>query len=321
MKPDFAILILGYKRPKLLENLLRTCSKFDLPIFVSIDEALPSDTTAKNYVQACKDVTLIYSELISELRVPDFHEGGFVGVVNAISWGFSKTDKLIIIEDDILPSKNFIRFAMNNLVKFETNKKIGSIGGTNLVPKSYIKNSDHPFRLSAYPTSWGWATWNDRWDDFLEDLTRFPNSTEFPSDYRNIAKKKYWRSIFKNTALNGHDIYDYRWVYSNWIRGRLAIIPNKNLVLNLGFNMEEATFTKGENPWWLPSQTEIIDDSYVDLDVSFRDISADNWMDRYHFRNTSILQINRKLSLNFPKLSKIYKKLKNNSLSNYPGSI
>jgi hypothetical protein len=314
MKPDFAILILGYKRPKLLENLLHTCSKFDLPIFISIDEAPLSDLTAKSYVQACKNVASQYSELIAELRVPDFHEGGFVGVVNAISWGFSKTDKLIIIEDDISPSIDFIRFAMNSLVKYESNKKIGSIGGTNLVPKSYIKNNEQPFRLSAYPTSWGWATWNDRWDDFLEDLKEFPNTIEFPSDYPNTAKKKYWKSIFKSTALNGHDIYDYRWIYSNWKRGRLAIIPNKNLVLNLGFNMKEATFTKGENPWWLPSQTEIIDDPYIESDIDYRDVSADNWMDRYHFRNTYILQMNRKLSLSFPKLSKLYKKLKSNFL-------
>ena len=314
MKPDFAILILGYKRPKLLENLLRTCSKFDLPIFISIDEAPLSDLTAKSYVQACKNVASQYSELIADLRVPDFHEGGFVGVVNAISWGFHKTDKLIIIEDDILPSIDFIRFAMNSLVKYESNKKIGSIGGTNLVPKSYIKNNEHPFRLSAYPTSWGWATWNDRWDDFLEDLKEFPNTIEFPSNYPNIAKKKYWKSIFKSTALNGYDIYDYRWIYSNWKRGRLAIIPNKNLVLNLGFNMKEATFTKGENPWWLPSQTEIIHDPYIESNIDYRDVSADNWMDRYHFRNTYILQMNRKLSLSFPKLSKLYKKLKNDFL-------
>lgn len=314
MKPDFAILILGYKRPKLLENLLRTCGKFDLPIFISIDEAPLSDLTAKSYVQACKNIASQYSELIADLRVPDFHEGGFIGVVNAISWGFSKTDKLIIIEDDISPTIDFIRFAMNSLVKYESNKKIGSIGGTNLVPKSYIKNNEQPFRLSAYPTSWGWATWNDRWNDFLEDLKEFPNTIEFPSDYPNTAKKKYWKSIFKSTALNGYDIYDYRWIYSNWKRGRLAIIPNKNLVLNLGFNMKEATFTKGENPWWLPSQTEIIDDPYIESNIDYRDVSADNWMDRYHFRNTYILQMNRKLSLSFPKLSKLYKKLMKNFL-------
>jgi hypothetical protein len=53
---------------------------------------------------------------------------------------------------------------------------------------------------------------------------------------------KYWTKIFQ-TAYDGKiDTWDYPWTFACWIQNGLTILPNVNLVSNIGFG-EDATHT------------------------------------------------------------------------------
>jgi hypothetical protein len=55
------------------------------------------------------------------------------------------------------------------------------------------------------------------------------------------------------------DTWDYQWIFSCWIHGGLTIIPEVNLVRNIGFGSEDATHTKKvpSRKQMLPECTEI----------------------------------------------------------------
>lgn len=53
---------------------------------------------------------------------------------------------------------------------------------------------------------------------------------------------RYWAYIFQN-AYDGFNTWDYQWTFACWIQGGLSIVPNSNLVSNIGFG-PEATHTK-----------------------------------------------------------------------------
>ena len=57
-----------------------------------------------------------------------------------------------------------------------------------------------------------------------------------------ILEKKYWIKIFEKVISKKLDSWAYVWLASIWNKKGLNIIPNKNLVLNIGFN-ENATTT------------------------------------------------------------------------------
>jgi hypothetical protein len=46
---------------------------------------------------------------------------------------------------------------------------------------------------------------------------------------------RYWRRIFDETYGDRNSSWAYRWTYSVWVNGGLTVLPNANLVSNIGF--------------------------------------------------------------------------------------
>ena len=57
---------------------------------------------------------------------------------------------------------------------------------------------------------------------------------------------KYWSKIFKTTYRNEIDSWAYRWTFSCWVQNGLTVLPNVNLVSNIGFD-GDATHTIGKD--------------------------------------------------------------------------
>lgn len=303
-----ALLITAFNRPKQLEELLRSLTQFHCKIYVSLDVAKKDDFENEVLVNECKLVIDNFSSYITELRISPSNQGCFRGVSNAISWGFTKESRLIILEDDIRIGEAFLIFASQMLQEYEDTDTIGSIAGTNYVPAEFVTNTNHPFRLSAFTSSWGWATWSDRWKDYEADLLNFPTMQyRYPENFWNFARMRYWKRIFNRTAEGVYDAWDYRWLYSNWIHNRLTIVPGSNLVTNVGFG-QGATHTKNDvPPSWVPSK---INESYrsgPSPSAITRDLLADSWIERNHLGISLLKQLKSELSFKYPKFASAYR--------------
>lgn len=275
---------MGFNRPDLLNSQLKTLLELDCKVYLSLDVPNPNDFNNIPLSDACLEVAKVYSRDLEDLQILSIHKGCFHGVTEAITWGFSYETSLIILEDDVKVCKSFLDYATRLLNEFGQNMKIGSISGSNFVPKEFMSNANHDVRLSAYTNSWGWATWQDRWQDYLQDLKDFPNFTfDFPVDFWDAIKRQYWKIAFDSAVKGRVDAWDYRWLYSNWKRKRYTIVPSANLAVNLGFG-NLATHTKQSSlPAWLPRS---IDENYslsVNLPEVILDSNADCWVEKNHF--------------------------------------
>jgi len=304
-----SILITGYNRPDLLETLLQSLENYDGKLYVSLDYPKDYKKDGRAF-EANKILCKKYSNFISECQIFDVNQGCFQGVTKAISWAFENEDKLIIFEDDIEFDGAFLQFANEALFQLEGNDSIGSISGLNLVPKPIQSFSSESTRLSIYTATWGWATWKNRWQDYLADLETFPKlDLSWASQSWSQSEKHYWKKVFQSVADGNVDSYGYRWLYSNWKRGRWTLTPNENLTLNLGFG-PGATHTRDEeHPWWLPTG---ISSGFIfkELDHEIKvDVPADKWVSKNHFRTNWIYQIRAHTGRKFPRISKFIKKL------------
>lgn len=54
-----------------------------------------------------------------------------------------------------------------------------------------------------------------------------------------------WRRIFDAVYRGKIDSWGYIWVFSCWVQSGLSVLPNVNLISNIGFR-PDATHTKGE---------------------------------------------------------------------------
>jgi len=158
------------------------------------------------------------------------------GVVFAINWAFEQEDALIILEDDCLPDVTFFTFCEVLLKRHYHQHSIMHIGSNNFQGGILRGNGDYYF--SKYAHIWGWATWKRAWikyDIKMEDWPRY--SSRILAEYCNgKSEKKYWKEIFQSSYLQATSTWDYQWLYAIWKSKGMSIIPNNNLVHNIGFN-------------------------------------------------------------------------------------
>lgn len=154
--------------------------------------------------------------------------GCSLGVPTAINWFFENVTAGIILEDDCLPHPDFFVFCETLLDYYRDNDRIMNISGFNL--QHGRKRGNCSYYFSIYPLIWGWATWKRAWRYFDFDLYRAS------AEYRRTVWDEHWLRSMKNN-------------------GGLAIMPNVNLVSNIGCG-PDATHTTGVNRFAnLPTQS------------------------------------------------------------------
>lgn len=156
-------------------------------------------------------------------------------IISGLNWVFGQVDKSIILEDDCIPTEEFFLFMELMLNKYQTDKEISSVCGTNFLPDwNENKNS---YLYSKYCHVWGWGTWKDRWEkiDFNLDKLHEIKKTKFLKNYLGSFRAYlYWHWILNNVYLKKIDSWAYIWNFTNFINKSLSIIPAINLLSNIG---------------------------------------------------------------------------------------
>jgi hypothetical protein len=157
-------------------------------------------------------------------------------VISGLNWAFSRVDRAIILEDDCLPNYDFYSFCDILLDRFKDDERIMAIGGSNF--QNGIIRGDGSYYYSKYSHIWGWATWRRAWeknDPALKFWPSWKKSEAWAAQTPNKIERQYWSKIFDRMYKNEIDTWDYPWTANIWYHGGLNIIPNKNLVSNIGF--------------------------------------------------------------------------------------
>ena len=177
----------------------------------------------------------------------DQNLGCGIAVSTAISWFFSHVEQGIILEDDCLPSASFFPFCEEILSLYKNDSRITSVCGANLLGK-WQRGSDSYF-FSREAGIWGWATWKRAWDQYDYFVTRWkPEIMDiFKMQFDNpVHRDMYVRVLDKIVATKQAPTWDYQWIFSVIINSCFGIIPNVNLISNIGFG-EHSTHTSKDD--------------------------------------------------------------------------
>jgi hypothetical protein len=232
------ILILCYNRPDKLKKLLNILSIVKPQrVYFNCDGPKNNNDDKKN-IQKVKQIIKNYES--DCLVFSKFHPSN-LGCKSSVQSGldfFFKHEKMgIILEDDCIPNLFFFKYCSYLLKKFKNNRKIFAISGFNLLDKK--KFSDGDYFLSKYFLCWGWATWKRSWTSSSKKISFWPRwkKNNFLLKYhKNILEAKYWTKILSKTYRNKIDTWDYAFLASMWKQNAFCILPNYNLVRNIGFD-------------------------------------------------------------------------------------
>ena len=166
-------------------------------------------------------------------------------VSSGLDWVFSLVEEAIVLEDDCLPHPSFFRFCEELLEKYRYDERISQISGDNF--QFGRKRTEDSYYFSRMNHIWGWASWRRAWKAYDVDLSLWSEVRDgawledLLVDPREV---KRWLEIFQRVADGEIDTWDYQWLFASWITSRLTVLPNVNLVSNIGFG-SDATHTAG----------------------------------------------------------------------------
>jgi hypothetical protein len=164
-------------------------------------------------------------------------------IVLGVSSIIKKYGKVIVLEDDLISSTNFLDYMNQALVFYEKNEKVFSISGYTLSLPS-LSNYSKDFYLGYRASSWGWGTWLNRWEIIdwgVKDYQKFK--------WNLISNIKFMRGgsdlpLMLYRQMNGKiDSWAIRWCFHQFKNDLLTVNPTKSKIMSIGFG-ETATHTK-----------------------------------------------------------------------------
>lgn len=210
-------------------------------------------------------------------------------VSGSIDWFFENVSEGIILEDDCLPNQTFFRFCQELLQRYRYDERIFVISGNNF--QKGQKRTEYSYYFSLFNHCWGWATFKRAWKYFDFDLQLWPEIEKGRWLLDILQDKnayKYWTKILRDVSEGEKNSWAYRWTLACWLQSGLSILPNVNLVQNIGFG-KNATHTTGSGESF-SLQAHSMDFPLIHPPIMIRDVRADRFTQEDHFANSSLLR-------------------------------
>ncbi|HRY82206.1 MAG TPA: glycosyltransferase [Candidatus Moranbacteria bacterium] len=290
------IVLFVYNRPwhtrKTLESLETNALAKESELFIFADG--PKENASQEQLKKITETRKIIREKNWCNNVTIVEKDANMGLANSVIAGVTeivnKFGKVIVLEDDLLISKNFLRYMNDALDRYENEEKVMQISGYMFPTKILTKND--AFFL-PFTTSWGWGTWKRAWDCFdpeMKGLETIKNNENLQKKFDLNDSYPYYKMLL-NQKSNQIDSWAIRFYLSVFLKDGLTLYPKKTLVKNIGFDGSGVHCKNGMSQ-------EKINDSFV-----IESFSDDVVMDEV--AKIEIIYFFRKQNIFFKKLARI----------------
>jgi len=232
------IALFAYNRPDHLQRALDSlsrCRRLDeCQLYLYCDGAKKLE-----HLGAVQAARLIAREWATRLdAVVTEREANFGlarSIVTAVSELCTQFGRVIVLEDDLVLSPDFLDTMLRGLDRYENESEVMQISG-------YMFPLDPPppqeLFLLPLTTTWGWATWARAWQAFDWDAS---DSMEF---FANPAHRQQfdldgayaYTTMLEDRLAGKNDSWGILWWYRVFRAGGLVLYPRYSLVRNDGFD-------------------------------------------------------------------------------------
>jgi len=166
----------------------------------------------------------------------DLNMGSYNRNFSGLSWLFDNVDEAIILEDDCLPHSTFFLYCEELLSRYRDDTRISVISGDNFLSRT--PDARYSYSFSRNVLTWGWASWRRTWKLIDPEMKSWPEfrKTGFHNALQDYRMRSYWDRIFQAIYEGKRKpAWDYQLMLTCYMQNMLSIIPNVNLVSNIGF--------------------------------------------------------------------------------------
>jgi hypothetical protein len=247
---EIPVLLTIFNRPDktraVIENLRQVKPK---QLFVAADGPRPNHPHDMEKCRLARlEATAVDWSCEITTRFSDDNRGCDPAVSAAIDWFFQQVEYGIILEDDCLTHPHFFTFCGELFIRYADDQRVMQIASI-----SPYEAREHPYDYHfsrMFRCSGGWGTWRRAWKHFTSDMQQYsdtdalallkayhPDHTKCRQMYRKFLE-------FRKGSFNN---WDFQWNIACFAQNGLSIVPEKNLMVNIGFD-EDGTHTRKMDP-------------------------------------------------------------------------
>lgn len=144
--------------------------------------------------------------------------------------------KAIILEDDIVVGPYFLRFINDALEKYREKKEVISITGYSFLRDDEARSLPE-YSFVQLTSAWGWATWEDRWQLFCNDIGKkevlslcnkqIRTAFNHGGNYADMMYHQYLKKAFT---------WDLCWYWTSFSNNKYTLAPTLTMVNNIGMD-------------------------------------------------------------------------------------
>ena len=159
-------------------------------------------------------------------------------------WAFSLADKVIVLEDDVVPSQSFFPFCKEMLDRYEHDERVSMIAGFNT--DEVTEGVPYDYFFTSFMSIWGWASWR-RVAQRCEADYAFMRDSFNMHQLEALARKRGYRNtmlpMFRDHSKSGKEYFETIYWADQILNSGLNIMPTKNLVSNVGLTSDSTHFS------------------------------------------------------------------------------
>ena len=243
--PEFApIALFTYNRPVHTRQTLEALSKNELAgesiLYVFSDG--PKNGASNDELRKISEVRNIIKEKrnFKEIIIieSETNKGLATSVINGVTEVVSKHQKVIVLEDDLITAKGFLKFMNEGLERYVADENVFQVSGQ-------CFNADIPARNGCFfmpmVTSIGWATWKRAWEKFDPNARGYEvmkTDKALEQKFNLDGAYPYAQMLYKQMETSEIDSWAIRWWWSVFNHNGISLYADKSLVYNIGFDAE-----------------------------------------------------------------------------------
>lgn len=243
---DVPVAIVFFNRADTLQEVFDAVQKArPSKLFLIQDGARDTKPGEKEKVEACRKVVENINwncEVVRDYSPVNLGCGKRMS--SGISNAFQLVDRLIILEDDCVPNQSMFAFCAEMLERYKDDDRVNMISGMNHLGSCDFGGNSYCFCKTG--AIWGWATWKRVWDLYEFEMPFFKEDY-IMDNFRNSRFSKYYinnsitvgrarqASLDKGERLTA---WTYQFGMLRHLYSQMVIVPNKNLVSNIGLTDE-----------------------------------------------------------------------------------
>ena len=231
----FPICLFAFNRPEKLsaciDALLKNqdCDLFELYIFCDGHRTNDEYENVRRVRSIAKNVVGFKKVSVSESST---NKGLENSLIHGLDFVLKTNPGVIVVEDDVIVSRNFLKFINESLNLYENVPEVGSVHGNFL---SFHLKIQSTFLLK-YSDCWGWGTWRDSWNLMILDsrvLIKLIKETKRVNEFNVFGAYPFFKLLQKQCS-GDLESWAIRWHASLFVHNRLSLYSRDSLVLNIG---------------------------------------------------------------------------------------